>query len=136
MNQPIMEFESTEQAQECLKEWQGRLFLNDWIIKVMFEDLNDTDRFGEVEIASAIKCAVIRISPKSEYNSSTLVKYCAEKTIVHELCHIVLDYVDFQGNKPIEAVVFEEIQHQKVEQMAKSLIMAKYDLPFDWFKNF
>lgn len=35
--------------------------------------------------------------------------------------------------KPIEGVFYEEKQHQLLEQMAKSLVMAKYGIGFDYF---
>ena len=41
MKSPIMEFQSKEQMYACLKEWQERLFLNDWIIKISLADPSD-----------------------------------------------------------------------------------------------
>lgn len=134
MNQPIIEFKDEAQAYECLKEWQTRLFLDDWIIRVKFD--SEIHAFAEVEKVTDIQSAIIRIHPLDDVTRDRNTKYCAEKSLVHELLHLKLDLVDFDGNLPIEVIVFNYTQHQKVEQLAKSLIMAKYNLPFEWFKNF
>lgn len=132
--EPIIEFKTQEELEASLKEWQERLFLTDWIIRIKFD--SEIEAFAEVSKVTEVQSAIIYIRPFDEVTSGKNTKYCAEKSLVHELLHLKLDLADFDGNLPIEAVVFLYTQHQKIEQMAKSLIMAKYNLSFDWFKNF
>ena len=59
----------------------------------------------------------------------------AELTLVHELLHIKFEYIsdeDVVGDLP---KVHQSLLHQGVESMAKSLIMAKYNLDYDYFKD-
>jgi len=134
MTQPIIEFKSQKELDACLAEWQERLFLQDWIIRIMFD--NEIDAYAEITKTTDIQSAIIRIRPLDEVTECGNTKYCAEKSLVHELLHIKLDLVDFDGNLPIEIIVFNYTWHQKIEQLAKSLIMSKYGIKFDWFKNF
>lgn len=132
-DEPIIEFETQEQLEASLREWQERLFLTDWIIRAKFD--SEINAYAEVSKVTDVQSAIISIRPLDEVTSGRNTKYCAEKSLVHELLHLKLDLADFD-NPPIEAVVFSYTQHQKIEQLSKSLIMAKYNIPFDWFKNF
>lgn len=134
---PIMEFTSTEQAQECLKEWQERLFLSDWTLKVKLtspEEMKFEDNCGENEFQMVNRCGVIRILRK-EFYGDRIIKYCAEKTLIHELLHCKYNWVE-RAYDSIEVAYYDTLEHSLIEQMAKSLLMAKYDLPFSWFNNF
>lgn len=136
--QPIMQFKSQAQLDSCLKEWQTRLFLDDWTICARLHDASEmTDCEGDVERFYTRKAAYIRISTgvKHEADSFSLEKECAEHSLVHELLHC--KDIDMEGSvDTIESVYWNEMQHAKLEQLAKSLIMAKYNLDFSWFKNF
>lgn len=44
---PIMRFESQQQLEESLAEWQSRLLLSDWIIKVKLVKPEDLERDGK-----------------------------------------------------------------------------------------
>ena len=134
MKEPISVFDNTEQADECLKEWQSRLYLSDWIINIGFEKLDN--RGAEIDIEHTQKSAYIAFHHPvtEEQKKRERVKYCAEKILVHELLHIIFDVPKPEGFG-VEQCEYEILQHQKTEFMARSLIMAKYDLPHDWFRN-
>jgi hypothetical protein len=131
--EPIIEYKSQAELDSSLAEWQERLLLTDWIIRARFDDT--IHAYAEVAKVTDVQSAVISIHPLDEVTEGRNTKYCAEKSLVHELLHLKFDLVDFD-NPPIEAAVFSYTQHQKIEQMSKSLIMAKYGIGFDWFKNF
>lgn len=135
--QPIIEFETKEELDASLKEWQERLFLHDWIIQVQIKqkhELLENDCDGCVCCNWVRKSAKIELLEK-ECENPVEVKFCQEKTLVHELLHCV--YFCPELDKPtIEEVYHDVKEHSIVEQLAKSLIMAKYNIPFDWFKNF
>ena len=137
MSEPIMEFKTIEEAKACLKEWQDRLFLSDWIIKIKLctpEEFTLEDVVGENEYQIDGKNCVIRIL-KPEFYGDRMIKYCAEQILIHELLHCKYCWLSPPAGK-IESVYFDTLEHAQLEQMAKSLFMAKYNLPFSWFKNF
>lgn len=134
---PIMEFTTSEQAYKCLQEWQEILFLQDWTIKLNLvepEDMNMQEVCGENIFQIETKSCVIKIL-KPEFYGDRIIKYCAEQILIHELLHCKYNWVARDYNS-IEVVYFDTLEHALLEQMAKSLLMAKYNLPFDWFKNF
>ena len=135
MHQPILEFENIEQARVCLEEWKTRLFLDDWIIQLKLEEVNE-NLCANVSATQTLKTAIITVYKKGDnYDNESPMKYCAEKLVVHELCHIALQMPSADVSS-VEQWIYDSTMHQRVEQMAKSLIMAKYGMGFDWFKNF
>lgn len=138
IKEPIMQYESEEQLRASLKEWQDRLFLNDWIIKVSLVDsvVNEDDEELQGNNTFTIECksSHIRLTKPNEDNTSRIAKFCHELTLVHELLHCKYNWC--QAPTSHEGVYYDVSEHALIEQMAKSLIMAKYNLPFDWFKNF
>ena len=136
---PIMEFNTEEELQSCIEEWKKILFLQDWVIKGKLEDeLHDDDgneyaghNFFQIEN----RCGLIQIVKANEDNKSRIVKYCAEVTLVHELLHCKYNWTR-KSSDSIEYAYYDTLEHSLIEQMAKSLIMTKYNLPFEWFYNF
>lgn len=129
--QPIMVFNNDEELQVSLAEWKERLFLSDWNIKahlVHGEEINGNA--GDSNVQWANSCGLIRIRYADEMPEDMIEKEPHEKVLVHELLHF--KYMGFEGSD-IEDVFFDEKQHQLLEQMAKSLIMAKYNIPYSWF---
>ena len=137
MIQPIMEFTSIEQAYGCLKYWQEKLFLQDWTIKLLLvspEEMNMQEVCGENIYVIESKCCVIKIL-KPEYYGDRITKYCAEHILIHELLHCKYNWCE-RSYDSIEVAYYDTLEHSLIEQMSKSLLMVKYDLSFDWFKNF
>lgn len=133
-NQPIIEFKDEAQALECLKEWQTRLFLNDWIIKLELCDRSKDDDWGDVDINIATQKATVKLYQGTPNDCE--IKKCMEKTLIHELLHMAFFTCGYGEDVTVEESVFMTWEHRRVEKMAQSLIMAKYNLPFEWFKNF
>lgn len=128
-------FKSKEELNECLKWWQEKLFLTDWIIKARICEPCDfikEECCGENEFDMVNKCCVIRILDK-KYYGDRIMKYCAEKVLVHELLHCKYNWLANEGS--YEGKYVDVIEHGLLEQMAKSLIMAKYNLSLDYFEN-
>jgi len=140
MNQPIIEFKSQEELDACLAEWQERLFLSDWIIKAALSDpgtlaINGERMRGINEYQAAIKTASVRIERLTIDTEDRIATGCHELTLVHELLHCKFILADNAPNTT-EGGFMGLAEHQLIEQMAKSLIMAKYGIKFGWFKNF
>lgn len=136
---PIMEFETEEQLQACIEAWKKVLFLQDWIIKgklvdELYDD-NGNELAGNNNFQVANNCSLIQIVRANEDIKSRIVKYCAEVTLVHELLHCKYNWTA-KCSDSIEYAYYENMEHSLIEQMAKSLIMVKYNLPFEWFCNF
>ena len=120
-------FNSKEELNDCLKWWQEKLFLTDWIIKARISepcDFINENVCGENEFDVVNKCCVIRILDK---------KYYAEKVLVHELLHCKYNWL--ANESFYEGKYVDVMEHGLLEQMAKSLIMAKYDLILDYFND-
>lgn len=128
-------FKSKEELNKCLKWWQEKLFLTDWIIKARISEPCDfikEECCGENEFDMVNKCCVIRIlDPK--YYGNRIMKYCSEKVLVHELLHCKYNWLANEGS--YEGKYVDVMEHGLLEQMAKSLVMTKYNLNLDYFEN-
>lgn len=128
-------FSSKEELNACLKWWQEKLFLTDRIIKAKICepcDFVDEGNMGENSFDMVNKCCVIRILDK-KYYGDRIMKYCAEKVLVHEPLHCKYDWI--ANETSYEGKYVDVMEHGLLEQMAKSLIMAKYNLSLDYFNN-
>lgn len=140
MAEPIIEFKDEAQAHECMKEWQTRLFLDDWIVRLAILDqheMPESDCDGYNHRFNTTKACKISIARKAKDDAACLVKHCEELVLVHELLHCKPWLTHYAENQGAMAGCFvEQHEHTMLDQMAKSLIMAKYNVTFDWFKNF
>jgi len=141
MNKPKKVFDSSEELQEYVDYWVEKLFLTDWIIKA---ELVPTSRiegsYGKNINNWMLKTSHIQISVYDNdmreilIKSKNVRKFCQEQTLIHELLHskycISMGKID-----KYELLLMELTEHAKLEQLAKSLLMTKYDLTFDWFKD-
>ena len=130
---PIEEFTNQIMLDACLKVWKDILFLNDWIIKAKIvspDEFIQENVCGENEFDMVNKSCVIRILDK-KYYGDRIMKYCAEKILVHELLHCKYNWVCPPST--LEGKYFDTLEHGLLEHMSKSLIMAKYGLGLDYF---
>lgn len=137
MREPIMEYADQAELDASLAEWQDRLFLNDWIIKAAIVD-KCADINGKNCIATNThnhdnKDAFIEIERLSGDHEGHYCKLPQEGSLVHELLHCKYCWFSYDEENA-DGCVLNVYHHQQLEQMAKSLIMAKYGIGFDWFK--
>ncbi len=133
MSEPKLYIESEEEAVTLFKEWQHRLFLDDWNIQLVFvEHLGENA--GEANVQWTNSCGTISILTEEaiKREGSMIEKVIHEKLIIHELLHF--KYMGFNDKSTIEATYYNELQHRKLEQMSKALYMAKYNVGYEWFK--
>lgn len=134
METPIIKFTSDEQVNECLKWWKEKLFLTDWIIHWDIKPFNsfplDSVYMGHTDMDFVNKGALITLADYDTLPQDCIMTLCDEKVLVHELLHLVYP---IYSKDNYEAFVLENAEHSRLEQMAKSLIMVKYNLPFEWF---
>lgn len=136
--EPKCVFKDLAEAQKYLAEWQERLFLTDWIIKLWLTDepifSDGKRRLGECDYRQAERYALITLAMPDIETTSTIGKFCHERVLVHELLHCKFNFACEPTNA--EMVFYCTAEHALLEQMAKSLIMAKYNVGLDFFKNF
>lgn len=136
---PIEIFKNEEQFQKCCREWQHKLFLDNWFIRfiavgelIAFEDGKLAD--GVCEYNFDNKEALIKIYNGIDTDEHNICKHCAEQVIIHELLHLKQEYISEKDTFETKDKNFHEyIVHQSTDVMAKSLLMVKYNLDYDYF---
>jgi len=130
---PIMQFRNNKELQKSLKEWKKRLFLKDWNIKAVLVSTKENLKYWGLSTFSN-KTAYIQIFTQDKSCKNRIAKYCAEKILVHELLHLKVEYKDISSIKEKEKFK-SRVLHESLEDMAASLVMAKYGLDFKFFQN-
>jgi hypothetical protein len=135
-NEPIMVFKNQSQLTASLKEWQKRLGLNDWEIKAIIDDMDECPYRGvDCTHLAVEKSAIIRIHKDDcniELRDIKVRKSPQELTLVHELLHCKMSILEHPNSAEGQSVYY--IEHTAIEDIAKALIMAKYNITLDWFK--
>ena len=112
-----------KQANVLLKEWQIRLGLQDWRIKLVTNckpnEMELENCAGCTDWTESIKTARIEILDKNYYGKR-IVPFDFEKTLVHELLHLKLCLVSNNVDE-----FQERYMHQIIDDMARAFIDAK-----------
>lgn len=118
-----------------LREWQERLYLTDWILSVRLVQMSEIPGdAGRIEMEFGGHSGVVRlVIPDEETRRDGIVRFCHEKTLVHELLHCKYNWL--KAPDTYEGKYLDVCEHALLEQMSRSLIMAKYNLKPDWFAN-
>lgn len=120
--------------QRLLKEWQERLFLQGWIINLKMVDQSEiAGKWGENAFNWEGKWCDIRIAYPDAENQSKTIKYLPELTLVHELLHCKMNFL--QAPDTYEGKFVDTCEHALLEEMAKSLLMAKHGWTLEDFRN-
>lgn len=131
--EPKMYFDNEQEMYDCLNEWKKRLLLSDWHIAIAFAkrgELSDINWAGESSCQWVNRCGTISILAKEDMPTDMIIKQPHEVTLIHELLHFKFFSAE---NHSLEGLYYSEMQHQLLEDMAKSLFMAKYNLDYDWW---
>ena len=144
-NKPIEYFQTDKEFQKCAKEWQHKLFLDDWFIKF---ELVDQEIYAETDNSSSEAklfgyCqkiwenheALIRISHIKNLDGA-VTRGIEELTLIHELLHCKLFPLEVdEEHGTYEGLSLALQNHVNIEQLAKSLLMAKYNLDYNYFMS-
>lgn len=127
-----MYFENEDDLHKCYLKWQKRLGLQDWCIGVGLVDPEDMEegRAGESDVQWVNKCGTIKILKKEHMPTDLLIKQPHEASLIHEMLHF--KFVAFE-EKSREESIYQLMQHQKIEELARALFMAEYNLQPNWF---
>ncbi|KAK9679527.1 hypothetical protein QE152_g39995 [Popillia japonica] len=97
--------------------------------------MTDSNHMGENHCEPVGKCSLIRILERTEDMEGSISKSTYHECIlVHELLHCHMNFLDV-AEPSLEQVHYDVAEHALLETLAKSLIMAKYNIGFDWFMN-
>ena len=112
-----------EEQEELLKEWQKRLGLRDWTIKLYPkckpEEMMIDDAVGVCNWKETNKTATIQIlNPK--YCEDCIEPMDWEETLVHELLHIKTCLVT-----DVEDPMTERVGHILINDLARAFVDAK-----------
>lgn len=110
-------------GQALLKEWQTRLGLTDWKIKLVDNCLPDEMQLdgvdGCTEWSEAIKTAQIEILSEEAYGTR-IIPFDYEKTLVHELLHLKTCLLSDKVDE-----LQERVAHQLIDDLARAFVDAK-----------
>lgn len=122
--------------QDSLEWWKKVLHLQNWCIKVVLTDEKlevDGRAVHGRNTTEYLKCeSFIEISTV-EY-AGEYTKHCEELTLVHELLHCAMPlFCNDDDSATMRDAWVELLEHQRIDMLAKSLIMAKYGVGIEWF---
>ena len=130
---PVERFTSQKELDSCLKWWQRKLGLENWVISAtcVKQKKLDPGSEGENLLSFDNRESIIRLMRYEDYSKKSKFRVCQEKVLVHELLHCI--YCPIMPDKTYEAKFLSIMSHQQLEQMAKTLIMVKYNLSLSYF---
>ena len=122
--------------QDSLEWWKKVLHLQNWCIKAVLTDEKlevDGRAVHGRNSTEYLKCeSFIEISTV-EY-AGEYTKHCEELTLVHELLHCAMPLsCNDDDSATMRDAWVELLEHQRIDMLAKSLIMAKYGVGIEWF---
>lgn len=130
---PTCHFKNESEFKMAAEKWKHILQLDNWCIYAELARLPELmpDTFGTCDVNHAARTAhiVIKASPISMFP-----RWCEELTLVHELMHCIV-IVPEEDSETIEGALYTMQQERLVETMAKSLLMARYNVDMNWFQE-
>jgi len=130
--EPVHIYKDSAELLKSLEEWKHRLYLDSWIICAGKHDKEDyPDENGHIEFDVSSQTA--KLTLLDPWVDDRIEKHYQEEVLVHELLHLKIGFLKPPEN--MEGTFFDVMQHRLVYQMAHSLIMAKYNLTPEWFRN-
>lgn len=134
MTEPKIRFELDEELREYARYWIDVLMLDHWSIVVRLVPPSEISGCqGMSDQVSYQENALVRIADTVDFECSYVCKICQEQTLVHELLHLKYSYLEPSDDREGQELYYNE--HKLIEQMSKSLLMARYGISLDWFKK-
>ena len=113
----------SKEHEKLLREWQNRLGLSDWVIKLRDNCTPDSmtleDVAGCTEWTECGKTAVIQMLDE-KYYGERIAPFDWEKTLVHELLHLKTSLASDQ----VDALQ-ARYMHQMIDDLARAFVDAK-----------
>ena len=120
-----MIYETQEQAQQACREWQERLKLQHWFVKVRIcrhDDMGMDETCGTCRWVLSRAEALLKLLDPIDYPTDGIVEQDHEITVVHELLHI--HFAPFTSELKVDSIenIFME---RATEQIARTLVALK-----------
>lgn len=120
------EFELRKNPADLLDEWQKRLFLDSWYIKlevnVQPEDMFLEGCAGCTRSGEVTEVAIIQIIDPHRYEG--IIPFDFEVTLVHELLHLKLGLLDDDPESEKESLAYR-LLHRYIDELARALVDAQ-----------
>jgi len=112
-------------SEKLLEEWQNRLGLSDWRVK-----LSTNCEPQEMELKDSCGCTAWQETTKTahiyvideKYYGERVVPFDFEEILVHELLHLKTCFLSDTGND-----LQDRIAHQLIDDLARAFVDAKRD---------
>ena len=126
----VERFTDTSQIKECAKYYIQLLGLQDWrIIYDLTDDFRE-DWAGMNERDYTSKIAKISIRKSMPQDKDMWVKQPHEEVLIHELLHCKFINV---SSDTVEGTMFEQVYHTLLDDMARAILKARYNLTDDYY---
>jgi Zn-dependent M32 family carboxypeptidase len=124
-----MIYPGNKEAEEACKDWQARLSLLDWDVKVRIvrgSELSRNETMGQVDYSRAKKMAIIRLIDPIDHEENEPFPLDHEEVLVHELMHVVLAWMDHYAPEPdtFERVLWDESVELTIDQTARGWVRS------------
>ena len=129
-------FDTLDELMNCFKKWQPRLGLSDWNIGLALlpaKEMDADDVAGWSEVQWVNRCGAIEIMRKEDMPKDLLIKQVHECTLIHEMLHFKFFSLSVSKDSTVEEMYYDMSQHQLLEELARALFMAEYNLTPEWF---
>lgn len=126
----VEKFNTVDEIEKCAKYYIELLGLQDWrIVYRLTNDIED-DLAGcnESEYTSKTACITIR----KDMPEDMWVKQPHEEVLIHELLHCKFLNIE-KTNKDIESLYYEQTVHTLLDDMARAIFKARYNLTNEFY---
>ena len=114
---------SLDELTALCREWQERLSLQDWRVRVRYSEKFELDGLqGRCQTEKFLKSAVIRINPHRERADADDDFSPIELVLIHELVHLHIDALWNFTHESTEHILVE----QAIQCLARGMYRAKY----------
>jgi len=131
MRKPINKFKDLTQLRECAKYYIELLGLQDWVIQFRISNDIEKNCAGYNDSVFENKSSLITLTkdiPENKFFNSP-----QECTLIHELLHCKYP-IKFK-NDYYESEMVADVQHQLLDDMARAIYKARYNLTNECFRG-
>lgn len=100
-------FQNQKELNAALRYWKRTLRIEDWDITARFRRAHQMQpgAVGDCQIDLQNKTARVSLVPFIDHDESYPIPYNAQRTLVHELLHVVMARVKPESNEELEVVI-------------------------------
>lgn len=115
--------ETQEDLERLCREWQQRLRLQDWQIRIRWAEMEEIGGQGNVSWQPSHPDALIKVK-RTEHSREPELRDPLEKTLIHELLHLHYWWIERNGQQTTH--VQDDLLEQSIDKTARALLELKY----------